>query len=1835
MKDQESDESEPPGEATAGSAETGSSSPERRGDEVPSRGSSPCSSARESGGGGPCPSEASSTQPGVSYHCLLRQNQVLLTALEELQSRCANLKRENGLLRKSCFPETQEKVRHLKRKNAELAVIAKRLEERARKLQEANLKVVNTPVSVKGSCAGLCKRALARQRVTDLREQAGALLAKDKQINALQRECQELRDHVPAGKEEPSRLLDFHQLLRESQKEVLRLQRQIALKSSKGPPCGQAGPKAAQPFPMGPTKVWGPPRRARFEPCSNGLPPPSRTSRRSLPTHKPVSLPNNGEESRLPVKRGVSAPAAPEIKQQIQQLESELRKKRKQCETLEHEVRKKHKRYAELETQLQEVASENVRLSEENAQLQGQVEWIEKVESENADLRLRVSEVTEERDSALQKTQELEHRLESLGQALQHMRDVAERRQQLEHDHEKALLALQKKKEEVKELQQAQAEARKEHEGAVQLLEARVQELENQCQNHTEQFNFLCQELKRFRLQTGKIGHPPHASSPSTAMVMSEVTLASCPPSPSPTQHPNHGLKDKDRGLPSGSSSRFIQKIQSEDVEEAPLPGLWLPEHPIGCVVARSPDMLILPVANRKPSKKVESQSSSSRSESIPTTSPKSCPTPEVDTASEMEELDIDSVSLIPDSESHRPGKLRVFLARYSYNPFDGPNENPEAELPLTAGEYIYVYGEMDDDGFFEGELMDGRRGLVPSNFVERVSDDDLVTFLPGEFSDLSQSSPLDRSFLSSGERSDLSADDPNNVPLRLEGDPKDRETPNPAVPYPRKVTLIREFGSGLVVGWDPPFPSAGCPEVQSYHVFVDTELRQNVKAGGQTKAVLEKLDLRTKAYRISVQSVSEKGISDCLRCTFLVGKDFPLAPVDLMARNVEATSVEISWTPSNSNFSHIVYLNGEEHGTTKAGVYWYTFRCLNPNTPYVATVEVQPQSVQERQEQALLSAEIHFTTALAGSPDAPLDVRVEPGPSPGILVISWLPVTIDAEGSSNGVRVTGYALYADGQKVMEVTSPTAGSVLADVSQLQMLQMCREVSVRTVSLYGESSDSVPAQIPSALLENPCSPSSRPEPSCLSCGVRGRDPIGPVAKLTTKPNESESTTPIGHKWHPVTPGTDPLLQGEGLVPSSGCDVARKEPGEDHQEELVHQARDLEISGGSGTLGISMGDKPKESVERTETSSGDGTHSDRRALEPGISGRTKLSKDVPKDEPIVPARREQGEKRSDPGNRPLNLLTDHPRSSDLSDIMEEEEEEEEEDRAGSQGPRWKLSESCSRENGEKFDSDGDSDEEVLERILEAAPLPKNHSKALFSIPEVTEEEEEEEDWAQREASPVKKAKDRTKKCGGLSGYGQMLRRRKDELSWDCRESRIGFGNDESRGKQAQKSGRCTIGGGLYRAHSLKENLDVITNLEPGSDVCGWKAVRCRRTMPQEPVRRLCLSPESLEIDVEYDSEEDLTIMSTPVTNLSSADGSPTDCEEEWSDSSGSNDPKELKRCSSWDADERTEAQKGSPGHSPRRRARTTGGAVEERSRSLERSPSLWRALAERKDPPRNWMRDIEVEPLNSKSWRAPTRRGRRPRRKSREESAPFGSWRGSSPETMDEEDPLRLFVALFDYDPVSMSPNPDAAEEELPFQEGQILKVYGHKDADGFYRGECAGRIGYIPCNMVSEVQVDSQSARTQLLQDGRISTDMLVERLDNGAFSPPRRPPRAHPPKPRRSKKAERKKQGAEGPGLGAHEIQDLSSEEDVPRTMVAIFDYNPQENSPNPDAEVELRFAAGDVVTVLSSMDDDGFYYAEVNGQKGLVPSNFLEAVGSEGARPDRVALGRQGKRPS
>ncbi len=63
----------------------------------------------------------------------------------------------------------------------------------------------------------------------------------------------------------------------------------------------------------------------------------------------------------------------------------------------------------------------------------------------------------------------------------------------------------------------------------------------------------------------------------------------------------------------------------------------------------------------------------------------------------------------------------------------------------------------------------------------------------------------------------------------------------------------------------------------------------------------------------------------------------------------------------------------------------------------------------------------------------------------------------------------------------------------------------------------------------------------------------------------------------------------------------------------------------------------------------------------------------------------------------------------------------------------------------------------------------------------------------------------------------------------------------------------------------------------------------------------------------------------------------------------------------------------------------------------------------------------------------------------------------------------------------------------------------------------------------------------------------------------------------------------------------------------TPRRMFAMYDYNPQESSPNVDAEMELPFRAGDVITIFGDTDEDGFYIGEIGGRRGLVPSNFLQ----------------------
>ncbi|XP_033466495.2 peripheral-type benzodiazepine receptor-associated protein 1 isoform X4 [Epinephelus lanceolatus] len=1861
---------------------------------------------------------------GTDYGFLVRQNSELLRALDELEKTCTTLREENGLLRKSSAPETEEKVRRLRRKNTELAVLAKRLEERARKLQEANLRVVNSPSLMRPGSVEQYKRAFARQRARDLAQHADALLSKDKEIAALQQECRELEARLGTtkGSPVPSGRVEFERLLRESQREVLRLQRQLSVTSSRQQhnhsydpiglgKCGEI--QEVEEEEEGEEKVVG------ETPCVVLDEAPSRCEK----------TPGEEEESGLRVTPHPGLSPTPSHQedhteeQHLQFLESELSKKRKECENLEHEVKKRQKRCLDLESQLEDERGKNEQLKEEADLLRRKAQLLDQTRAENEELREDLSEVTAQHNSVLEENQRLRAKLENLEQVLKHMREVAERRQQLELEHEQALAILKFKQDEIKRLQRAQLYAKREHEGVVQMLESKVRELEDKCRSQSEQFGLLSQELEKFRLQASKVDVAGSSllTNPGLSVLTNGVGLTT------------------ERDCTGGSWDMVsLGEIAFWSLEGGDT--LSCPEDVAAALrLGATPHAAGLSRVERSPVTKhrelptisvSKSGSSSSKSETTHLTpksdthlSPhKSSPTHEVDTASEVEELDID-VAPAPYTASRGAAKLQVFIARYSYNPYDGPNDNPEVELPLTAGEYIYVYGDMDDDGFYEGELMDGRRGLVPSNFVERVSDDDVMSTHHPETGDMSHNSLLDSSLhsashqhhlhvgVSASERTEVSAafgpaSAPSDsasalavpAPLTNGLDLDLEEVGVDIVPYPRKLTLIKQLAKSIIIGWDPPLVPAGWGNVWSYNVYVDQELRLNVPFGAQTKAVLERLDINLKAYRVSVQSLTEKGPSDQLRCSMLVGRDVCVAPTQLRVERITATSANLTWLPSNSNYVHIVSLNEEECELVKAGCCSLCLNNLLPSLQYTVKVEARPHRTPwelpvERREHR--SATITFTTLMAGPPDAPLDVQLEHGPSPGIALISWLPVTIDAAGTSNGVRVTGYTIYADKKKVLEVSSPTAGSALLGPSQMQSLLAAQELTVRTMSAHGESCDSLPVNVPSKLAAImagpavaapvvpplPCNPTGSSNlPSPQSYGNSAAkvsmlpSPLPPDTNITGLTVEAaansphalhpeglllttsyvnawanpcsaaalavcEATLPVASTITPVVNVTSPPTASPQPSPVAAPAPAQS-PVTAAAAAVLEQRRDTDSPGtirpfpsltefiedSSAKLGTPerIPTPPKAPIADFLNPQDINLHRppsisplESEAEEELENTRlVSIEEFLRQDQEPAYCMKQQSHNRGlvEP---PSDYHADNSRS-DLSDILEEEEEDLYSDHLGeAQARGYTVTANRSR----KLETP-DSDEEVLERILKL-PAQVQHNTQLFSIPEVTEEEDSSQEellthrshprprpshLRHRDSERLHHApqhhpnphphpnvpphhhhfnrdpRSLTKEPLLRHGSSQVKPKTQHRVHYADTVDTISYPEEEDLclypGPTSKRvSARCPsqltptskallrgLGDRLRREAMLRSQMAVAAAANPGYGLTPPRPYPASKTV--HTVRSQI--GRGVEIDVEYGTDD----------NEEPVEYSPGEVV--------------LEQMSSEWWVEGAQMEHSRPHH---RRGLKADPLVNIAAGQLQWEPG--------QIPP------AEAGP----SWGAQAELSSKPA------CSQARQLKGVDSPKMKGESDIRIFVALFPYDPATMSPNPDAAEEELPFTEGQIIKVYGDKDADGFYRGECGGHLGYVPCNMVSEIQVEDEETRQQLLQQGFLSTAASMEKIGTRTHAQlPRRP--VPPPKPRRSKKVESAAlweesvdSSSQDPSQTAPAAAAVGNPAPGARRMVAIFDYDPRESSPNTDIEAELTFSAGDIIHVFGDMDEDGFFYGDLNGHTGLVPSNFLQVV--------------------
>ncbi|XP_045889690.1 RIMS-binding protein 2 isoform X8 [Micropterus dolomieu] len=1250
------------------------------------------------------------------------------------------------------------------------------------------------------------------------------------------------------------------------------------------------------------------------------------------------------------------------VKQKL--LETEISSKRKECEALEAEVKKKNQTCQTLENELQDFLQENKHLNLQLFNNSHKTFDNEKVKSEYAQLKETLGAVTQERDLALWERNQLQDKLENLEQVLKHMREAAERRQQLELEHEQALAVLNAKQQEIDLLQKAQVEAKKEHEGAVHLLEnhldsmqAKVRELEEKCRTQSEQFNLLSKELEKFRLQAGKFD------------ILSTEPLTLCESPGSPNKSLSQLLNGLAAPMGKGNEGPTSRSLISEFIRPLQISG-------------DKPELLSV-----KPTFLTRSRARS----------------PARAFLSEMDK----ELSSTTRSKPRFTGKVRLCIARYSYNPYDGPNEHPEAELPLVAGKYLYVYGTMDEDGFYEGELLDGQRGLVPSNFVDFVQDEetssvqhrDKVTKEPGYLNHSSLglqrlgvgtgtgtgiSSRLSDSKLDCLRTSSLGMDllgSSSNGTGTL--DVSIDEVGEDIVPYPRRINLIKQLAKSVIIGWDPPVVPPGWGSISGYNVLVDKEVRMSVPYGGRTKSLIEKLNLVTNTYRISVQSITDRGPSDELRCTMLVGKDVVVAPYYLRVDSITQISAELSWMPSNSNYSHIIFLNGAEYDMVKAGGYKYKFFNLKPMTVYKVKIVAQPHQVpwqlpMDQREKREISVEFCTQPAVCvlcspGPPLPPQEVQVQCGQTPGILQVRWKPPPLSSSGTSNGASVIGYAVCTKGQKIAEVLYPTADYVTVELNRIQCLE-AREVIVRTLSTQGESQDSPVAIIPHNLLGSP------------RLSHRTTAPPHPIPHPQSHPAHSQT-----HPPYPSTyPPNHPQPQVQPLPRVQPHTLPHAQP---HSQPIHHSPP-----------------HPQAHFQRHP---------------------------MPKSKPLVSAREPEtkehaaGLQSAQPWERSPSPLPPM-RGSNL------------------EPPHFQPRRSPSPQ-----------------RILpqpQGVPIPNTIAKAM----------------AREAAQRVFAEGNRVEKRNIFSERGNVLH----PLNSDEEEDGYDSPHARRRGASVDEFLRGSELGRQHHHHPYSHSEEYHTESSRGSDLS----------------------------DIMEEDEEDLY--------------SEMQLEEGRRRSINSHNSLKIIGNSS-----------------------SHGGA--------DRMDHSGRRLVHIGTPP-------QQRPIPSIDDYGGRRHGRGRR----------------SPDYYEESEPeemTRVFVALFDYDPMSMSPNPDAADEELPFKEGQIIKVFGNKDTDGFYRAEVRDRVGLIPCNMVSEIQTEDDEMMDQLLKQGFLPLNTPVEKLERN-----RRSGRQHPMSTRR---------------------------------MVALYDYDPRESSPNVDVEAELTFCAGDVITVFGEIDEDGFYYGELNGHKGLVPSNFLEEV--------------------
>ena len=591
------------------------------------------------------------------------------------------------------------------------------------------------------------------------------------------------------------------------------------------------------------------------------------------------------------------------------------------CRELMNTLKYKSALCEDLESQLAKVIEKNTQLTIANNDLQKKVVELQDVSEECATLKTTLEKVETECTNAKSQVNNLNGKVRNLESVLDEMHKAAENRREIERQHKEALESLKRKQEEVESV------ATKKQSEKIEQLKLKIAELESDRQAQNERHQELILEMAELK----KYGGPESIASdnPCENLEIDQIMAK--------LEQDNKFLEDleKQRKTKAGGTNTSSESSSSNNQSPTSLPRTSSAITDSGFLSQSSlssPGSRLLQTASNGSLNKIPGVTGADKINLLNGGSYKGSlgkvgqPVKTLETFIEK------------DGSIEVPGKgwCFVYIARYSYDPFQhSPNESPEAELQVNAGDYILVWGDVDEDGFFDGEILDGRRGLVPSNFVEKLEGEELFDFHQqvvlglGDCDDsVCTSIPQDLDFMSSDEmdapddtkkpKKKFSLPEPSTSTLQksqpllpqyasctdldMTEDEDGAEMVIKGIPCPRLLTFEPQQNRSVVIGWSPPDVKSNL--INAYQVIIDSSLHATVKAT-DLKATVNNLDL-SYIHRISVKGVSSNNkTSNEAGCTMVIGKDAPLRPT-----SVKAT--QVLYKPKNSLFRSFHRFVGE-----------------------------------------------------------------------------------------------------------------------------------------------------------------------------------------------------------------------------------------------------------------------------------------------------------------------------------------------------------------------------------------------------------------------------------------------------------------------------------------------------------------------------------------------------------------------------------------------------------------------------------------------------------------------------------------------------------------------------------------------------------------------------------------------------------------------------------------------------------------------------------------------------------------------------------------------------------